>query len=51
MVGVDVRNDIVLVQHFAGTLGEMDLEGWAVVNARPNPHANDIPGATRLATD
>ena len=45
VVGVDARAEIVLVQHFDGTLGEIDFDSWAELNARPIPPPEDYSGA------
>lgn len=49
VVGVDVRSEIVLVQHFDGTLGEIDFDAWADLRARPIPPPEDYSGAMDMA--
>ena len=35
VVAVDVENEVVLVQHFDGTLEEFDFESWMELGAQP----------------
>ena len=51
VVGVDARAEIVLVQHFDGTLGEVDFDNWAELNARPIPPPEDYTGALDMGRD
>ncbi|MES2489176.1 MAG: DUF6763 family protein [Pseudomonadota bacterium] len=45
IVGVDTKAEIVLVQHFDGTLEEYDFDSWLELAARPTPPPEDYSGA------
>jgi len=45
IVGVDTKTEIVLVQHFDGTLEEYDFDSWLELAARPTPPPEDYSGA------
>jgi hypothetical protein len=45
VVAVDVENEVVLVQHFDGTLEEFDFESWMELGARPAAPPDDWSGA------
>jgi len=45
VVAVDVENEVVLVQHFDGTLEEFDFDSWMELGARPSPPPEDWSGA------
>jgi len=45
LVAVDVENEVVLVQHFDGTLEEFDFESWMELGARPSAPPEDWSGA------
>jgi hypothetical protein len=45
VVAVDVENEVVLVQHFDGTLEEFDFDSWMELGARPSPPPEDWTGA------
>lgn len=45
IVAVDVANEVVLVQHFDGTLEEFDFESWMELGARPAAPPEDWSGA------
>lgn len=45
VVGVDVKAEIVLVQHFDGTLEEFDFDQWTELNARQIAAPEDYSGA------
>ena len=45
LVAVDVENEVVLVQHFDGTLEEFDFESWMELGARPAAPPEDWSGA------
>lgn len=45
IVAVDVPNEAVLVQHYDGTLEELDFESWMEMGARPSPPPEDWSGA------
>jgi hypothetical protein len=51
VVGVDVRAEIVLVQYFDGTLGEIDFDAWSDLKARPIPPPEDYSGAMDMGRD
>jgi hypothetical protein len=51
VVGVDVSTEIVLIQHFDGTLGEIDFDSWSELKARPIPPPEDYSGAMDMAID
>jgi len=45
IVGVDVDGEIVLVQHFDGTLEELDFDTWVQLSATPCAPPEDYSGA------
>jgi len=45
LVAVDVQNEVVLVQHFDGTLEEFDFDAWMELGARPAAPPEDWSGA------
>jgi hypothetical protein len=45
LVAVDVENEVVLVQHFDGTLEEFDFQSWMELGARPSAPPEDWSGA------
>lgn len=45
LVAVDVENEVVLVQHFDGTLEEFDFGSWMELGARPAAPPEDWSGA------
>jgi hypothetical protein len=45
IVGIDVKSEVVLVQHYNGTLDEVDFETWAQLEARPRAAPEDMSGA------
>jgi hypothetical protein len=45
IVAVDVENEVVLVQHFDGTLEEFDFDSWMEMGARPSAPPEDWSGA------
>jgi hypothetical protein len=45
IVGVDPKGEIVLVQHFDGTLEEFDFDTWMELSARPCAPPEDYSGA------
>lgn len=51
VVGVDVKAEIVLVQHFDGTLEEFDFDQWAELNARQIAAPEDYSGALDIDKD
>lgn len=48
IVGIDVAQEIVLVQHFDGALEEFDFESWMELRARPSAPPEDWSGALDL---
>lgn len=51
IVGIDIDAEIVLVQHFDGTLGEIDFDTWVELSARPCAPPEDYRGALDIAAD
>jgi hypothetical protein len=45
IVGLDSKAEIVLVQHFDGTLEEVDFDTWMELAARPCAPPEDYSGA------
>jgi hypothetical protein len=45
LVAVDVENEVVLVQHYDGTLEEFDFDSWMELGARPAAPPNNWSGA------
>ena len=45
VVGIDTANEVVLVQHFDGTLEEFDFDSWVDLAARPCAAPEDLRGA------
>lgn len=45
LVAVDVENEVVLVQHYDGTLEEFDFDSWMELGARPAAPPEDWSGA------
>ena len=45
IVAVDVENEVVLVQHYDGTLEEFDFDSWMEMGARPAAAPEDWSGA------
>jgi hypothetical protein len=48
IVGLDTKAEIVLVQHFDGTLEEVDFDAWMELSARPCAPPEDYSGALDL---
>jgi hypothetical protein len=48
IVAVDVENEVVLVQHFDGTLEEFDFDSWMELGARAAAPPEDYSGAMDL---
>jgi hypothetical protein len=51
IVGVDTKAEIVLVQHFDGTLEEFDFDSWLDLSARPTVPPEDYSGALDIGRD
>lgn len=51
IVGLDPKTEIVLVQHFDGTLEELDFDAWAELAARPCAPPEDYSGALDIERD
>ena len=51
LVAVDVENEVVLVQHFDGTLEEFDFDSWMELGARPAAPPEDPTGAMDVGRD
>jgi len=51
IVGVDIKAEIVLVQHFDGTLEEFDFDNWLELAARPTVPPEDYSGALDIGRD
>lgn len=45
IVAVDVSNEVVLVQHYDGTLEEFDFDSWMEMGAQPTAPPEDWSGA------
>ncbi|MDP3858976.1 MAG: hypothetical protein Q8Q73_14565 [Stagnimonas sp.] len=45
IVGVDTKTEIVLVQHYDGSLDEFDFDSWSELEARPCAPPEDPSGA------
>lgn len=45
VVAVDIENEVVLVQHYDGTLEEYDFDSWMELGARPAAPPEDWSGA------
>jgi hypothetical protein len=45
LIAVDVQSEVVLVQHYDGTLEEFDFESWMELGARPAAPPEDWSGA------
>jgi hypothetical protein len=45
VVGIDTATEVVLVQHFDGTLEEFDFDSWVELAARPCAPPEDLRGA------
>lgn len=45
IVAVDVENEVVLVQHYDGTLEEFDFDSWMEMGARAAAPPEDWSGA------
>ena len=48
IVGVEAESEMVLVQHFDGSLEEVDFDAWLELNARPCAAPEDFSGALDL---
>ncbi|MBI2382822.1 MAG: hypothetical protein HYV18_01960 [Gammaproteobacteria bacterium] len=48
IVGIDPKAEVVLVQHFDGTLEEFDFDSWMELRARPCAPPEDVSGALDL---
>ena len=51
IVGLDVTAEVVLVQHFDGTLEEVDFDAWSELAARPCAPPEDYSGALDIGRD
>lgn len=51
IVGIDPRAEVVLVQHFDGTLEEFDFDSWLELAARPVPPPEDYSGALDIGRE
>jgi hypothetical protein len=45
IVGIDIGNEVVLVQHYDGALDEYDFDSWMELQARPCAPPEDLSGA------
>lgn len=45
IVGIDIDSEMVLVQHYDGTLEDFDFDAWAALAARPCAPPEDYSGA------
>lgn len=48
IVGIDIKAELVLVQHFDGTLEEFDFDTWVELNACQTAPPEDYSGALDL---
>ena len=48
IIGVDAKAGVVLVQHFDGSLEELDFDSWLELSARPCAPPEDYSGALDL---
>lgn len=51
IVGIDTDAEVVLVQHFDGSLEDLDFDSWLALDARPCAAPEDYSGALDLARD
>lgn len=51
IIGIDAASGIVLVQHFDGSLEEVDFDTWLELSARPCAPPEDYSGALDLERD
>ena len=51
IVGFDPKAELVLVQHFDGTLEEFDFDTWMELSAQPCAPPEDYSGALDLERD
>lgn len=51
IVGLDAGAEVVLVQHFDGTLEEFDFETWVELSARPCAPPEDYTGALDIGRE
>ncbi|ULQ47680.1 hypothetical protein JN531_005180 [Flagellatimonas centrodinii] len=51
IVGIDLHGEIVLVQHYDGTLEDFDFDSWLGLAARPCAPPEDLAGAYDTARD
>ncbi|HEY1077490.1 MAG TPA: DUF6763 family protein [Fontimonas sp.] len=51
IVGVDAKAEIVLVQHFDGTLEEIEFEAWTQLLATPSAPPKDYSGALDIGAE
>ncbi|HEY0973423.1 MAG TPA: DUF6763 family protein [Solimonas sp.] len=51
IVGIDAKAEIVLVQHYDGTLEELDFDAWLDSAARPCAAPEDYSGALDIERD
>lgn len=45
IVGIDIKAELVLVQHYDGALDEIDFEAWGQLEARPTVAPENLSGA------
>lgn len=45
IVGIDIKAEIVLVQHYDGALDEIDFDSWSELNAQPTAPPENLSGA------
>ncbi|MGQ0502595.1 MAG: DUF6763 family protein [Panacagrimonas sp.] len=51
IVGIDAKAGVVLIQHFDGSLEELDFDHWLELEARPCAPPEDITGALDMDLD
>ncbi|WP_028009218.1 DUF6763 family protein [Solimonas flava] len=51
VIGIDAQAELVLVQHYDGTLEDYDFETWMALAARPCAPPEDYSGALDIERD
>ncbi len=51
IVGVDAQAEVVLVQHYDGTLEDLDFDAWLELSAQPCAPPEDYSGALDIEPD
>lgn len=45
IVGIDIKSELVLIQHYDGALDEISFDSWTELSARPTAPPEDLSGA------